>query len=104
MRVSARIEKRFKIACNNLVGGCITSHVMKLLLKLNRAKIVRARYRKRWSQTQLAKRCGVSLQTIWKAENEKTLSSTLAEVICKKLEVKEDDVVILIRERKGNAA
>lgn len=99
-------KKDYKSACNSVKRYVIVQNTMKLLLFLDREKLVRARYRKRWSQTKLAKHCKVSIATIWNAENGKSLDPTTAETICKQLGIDIDDVSTLTtrREKNGHAA
>ncbi len=70
-------------------------------MQLDKKKIVTARHRKGWNQTQLAKKSKLTITTISKAENEFDVYPGTGEKICRALNVALADVVIPEEERNA---
>lgn len=64
------------------------------VMKLNGARLITARHQRGWNQTELARRCGLTIQTISGAENGKDVYPATGDVICSVLGLNLKDVVV----------
>lgn len=72
-------------------------------MKLNAAKVVTARHQKGMNQTELARKCGLTVVTISKAENGGDVYPATGKRICRALGIELSEVV-LPTEDDGDAA
>jgi transcriptional regulator with XRE-family HTH domain len=79
--------------------------MMHTVMKLDSKKVITARFKRGLSQSQVAKKCRLSLMTISNAENEKELYPATAKTICDFLDLDLAGVMLPIEgEGNGDAA